>query len=805
MRQKSMREQPANPARRRWLRWAGATSALAFAPAGLRAAAPAIYRDPRAPVDLRVRDLMARMTLDEKVAQLVTLSRRKRDIMDGSLAFDPAKADALHPHGIGQIARPSDRGGAATAANTGTDVTGRWRKPADTIAFVNAGQRWARERTRLGIPILFHEESLHGYMAPDATSFPQAIALAGSFDRDLMTRVQSVIGREVRAHGTVLALSPVVDIARDPRWGRIEETFGEDSYLCGEMGVAAVRGLQGDGNTLAPGKVFATLKHMTGHGQPESGENVAPAPIAERELRERFFPPFRKVVARTGIGAVMPSYNEIDGVPSHANRWLLGDILRGEWGFDGAIVSDYAAIPELATLHHVAADADGAARLALLAGVDSDLPDGEAYAGLAAQVRAGRVAQAAVDAACCRMLTLKFRAGLFEEGPVDPRAAARLTANAEALALARLAAQRSIALLANNGILPLTAGAHARVAVIGPNAAVARLGGYSSLPRDPVSLLDGVRAHLAGKAQVVHAQGVFITQSEDRSANEVVLADAARNRALIAEAVAVAKTADVILLAIGDTEQTSREGYAKTHLGDRAGLDLLGEQNDLFRAMKATGKPVVVVAINGRPPSWPTVAAAGATGADALLECWYAGQEGGHAIADVLFGVVNPGAKLPVSVARHVGQLPVFYDAKPSARRGYLFETTDPLFPFGFGLSYTRFTLSPPRLSAARIGIGGSVSVAVDVTNVGQRTGDEVVQLYVHDRVASVTQPVKALRGFERVTLKPGETRTVTMVLDPDAFAMWNLDMKEVVEPGEFDIMTGADSRDLQSVTLTIA
>jgi beta-glucosidase len=791
---------PANPSRRNLLRWSGAVSLLAFTPAAVRAAAPALYKDPRAPVDLRVRDLMARMTLDEKVAQLITLSQRKRDVMNEALAFDPARATTAYPDGIGQIARPSDRGGAATAANTGTDVTGRWRKPADTIAFVNAGQAWSRT-TRLGIPILFHEEALHGYMAPEATSFPQAIAIAGSFDRDLAERINTVIGREVRAHGTVLALSPVVDIARDPRWGRIEETFGEDPYLCGEMGVAAVRGLQGEGKTLAPGKVFATLKHMTGHGQPESGENVAPAPIAERELRERFFPPFRKVVAQTGIGAVMPSYNEIDGVPSHANRWLLGDVLRGEWGFDGAIVSDYAAIGELATLHHIAADLDGAARLALLAGVDSDLPDGQAFRGLADQVRAGKVAQAAVDEACRRMLTMKFRAGLFEEKPIDTRAAARLTANAEALSLAREAAHKSIALLVNDGILPLTPGAHKRVAVIGPNAAVARLGGYSSLPKNPVSLLEGVRAHLGSKAEVMHAQGVFITQSEDRSANEVFLADAEKNRALIAEAVDVAKAADVVLLAIGDTEQTSREGYAKNHLGDRTGLDLLGEQNDLFRAMKATGKPVVVVAINGRPPSWPTVAA----GANALLECWYAGQEGGHAIADVLFGAVNPGAKLPVTVARHVGQLPVFYDAKPSARRGYLFDTTDPLLPFGFGLSYTSFTLSAPRLSASRIGAGGSVTVEVDVTNTGQRSGDEVVQVYVHDRVASVTQPIKALKHFQRVTLKPGERRTVKLTLGPDAFTLWNIDMKEVVEPGMFDIMTGPNSRDLQTVQLEIA
>jgi len=788
--------------RRGLLRWMGSASLAALVPGQAQAAAERpVYRDPRAPIDLRVNDLMARMTLDEKVAQLITLSTTKKQVMDDARAFDPARADTAYPNGIGQIARPSDRGGAATANNVGADVTGRWRTPADTIAFVNAAQTWAMQRTRLGIPILFHEEALHGYMAPEATSFPQAIALAGSFDRDLVHRVNSVIAREVRAHGTVLALSPVVDIARDPRWGRIEETFGEDPYLCGEMGVAAVTGLQGTGKTLAPGKVFATLKHMTGHGQPESGENVAPAPFAERELRESFFPPFRAVVARTGIGAVMPSYNEIDGVPSHANRWLLNHVLRGEWGFDGAIVSDYAAIGELASLHHIAADRDGAARLALLAGVDSDLPDGESYRSLGDQVRVGKVPVAAVDQACRRILTMKMRAGLFEQATVDRRAAAKLTADKEARALALEAARRSIALLVNDGILPLTPGAHKKVAVIGPNAAVARLGGYSSFPKTTVSLLDGVRARLAGKAEVVHAQGVFITQSEDRSANEVLLADPEKNRALIAEAVTVAQGADIILLAIGDTEQTSREGYAKNHLGDRTSLDLLGEQNALFAAMKATGKPVVVIGINGRPPSWPVAVEQ----ANAFLECWYAGQEGGTAIAEILFGDANPGAKLPVTVARHVGQLPVFYNAKPSARRGYLFDTTAPLFPFGFGLSYTRFEVSAPRLSAPKIGIAGTVTVEVDVANVGARGGDQVVQLYVRDQVSSVARPILELKGFERVTLAAGARRTVRFTLGPDAFRFFDIDMREVVEPGLFDIMAGPDSAHLKTAVLEIA
>lgn len=773
------------------------TSLVGAAPAIARTSKP-LYKDASAPIDLRVRDLMGRMTLEEKVGQIIALWATKAEIMD-DLTFSPAKASAAYPASFGQITRPSDRRGAPNGSTQAGGVGARWRTPADTVAFVNAVQKWAVEETRLGIPVLFHEESLHGYMATDATMFPMAIGLAGSFDRQLMQDVQSVIAREVRARGVHLALSPVVDIARDPRWGRIEETFGEDPYLCGEMGVAAVLGLQGEGKEIGPGKVMATLKHMTGHGQPESGENIAPAPISQRELRENFFPPFRAVVRRTGIAAVMPSYNEIDGVPSHMSHWLLHDILRGEWDFDGAVVSDYGAVPELDTIHHVQPDLQAAARAALRAGVDCELPDGLAYLTLVEQVRAGTVPLEAVDTACTRMLTLKFRAGLFEN-PWPQKDYDRLTGNAEARALALKAAQRSIALLKNDGTLPLKAGAQGKVAVIGPNAAVARLGGYSSTPRQTVSLLEGVQAKLKGKAEVVHAQGVFITQSEDRSVDEVFLADPAKNRQLIAEAVDVAKTADIVILAIGDTEQTSREGFAVNHLGDRTSLDLVGEQNDLFAAIKATGKPVVVCAINGRPPSYLSVV----EGANALLECWYPGQEGGTAMADILFGDVNPGAKLPVTVAHDAGQIPVFYNRKPSARRGYVFEDIEPLFPFGFGLSYTRFEIGAPRLSAPRIGVGGEVIVEVDVRNMGERAGDEVVQLYVHDRVASVTRPIKELKGFERVTLAPGESRTVRFTLGPDAFALWNLDMQEVVEPGQFDIMVGPDSQTLQSVTLEI-
>ncbi|MFN4241092.1 MAG: glycoside hydrolase family 3 N-terminal domain-containing protein [Erythrobacter cryptus] len=774
--------------------------ALAGAPPGWAAKAQPLYKNPKAPIPLRVADLMARMSLEEKVAQLRSAWAGKGAMLDG-LAFDPKKASTAFPHGIGHVTRPSDKRGVPGITGAAGGTAARWRTPAETIAFVNALQRWAVEDTRLGIPVLLHEEALHGYMATQATMFPQAIALAGSFDRDLMRRVQAQIAREVRARGVPLVLSPVVDIVRDPRWGRIEETWGEDPYLVSEMAIAAIEGLQGPGRfeRLAPGKVFATLKHMTGHGQPESGNNVAPAPIAERELRENFFPPFRKVIARCSVGAVMPSYNEIDGVPSHASTWLLGAVLRGEWGFDGIIVSDYGGVHELATLHHVARDLEDAARLALTAGVDSELPDGEAFATLVEAVRAGRVSPGLVDAACARMLTFKLRCGLFENPYGDPALAEAITGNAEARALALEAARKSLCLLTNRGVLPLARENVGRVAVIGPNHAIARLGGYSSMPRQTVSLIEGLRM-VAPEVDFVTAQGVFITTSEDRSADEVTLADRAQNLRLIAQAVAVARSADTIILAIGDTEQTSREGFARNHLGDRTSLDLVGEQNALVDALAALGKPLIVVAYNGRPPSWPNVVAR----ADALLECWYPGQEGGRAVAEALFGLVNPGAKLPVSVVRNEGQIPLFYNHKPSARRGYLFDDASPLFPFGHGLSYTSFAISPPRPARPRFARDEAVVAEVRVTNTGARPGDEVVQLYITRWQLGLARPVRELKGFARVTLDPGESRSLTFTIPPSELAVWDDALEETNPPGPLRLWAGNSSASLSYTDVEI-
>jgi beta-glucosidase len=651
---------------------------------------------------------------------------------------------------------------------------------------------------------MFHEEGLHGFAAVGATSFPQAIALASSWDPALVRAVNAVTAREIRARGVTEALTPVVDVARDPRWGRIEETFGEDPYLVGELGVAAVEGLQGEGRArvLGPGKVFATLKHLTGHGQPESGTNVGPAPYSERNLREFFFPPFEKAIARTGVSMVMPSYNEIDGVPSHANVWLLEKVLRGEWGFQGVVVSDYYAIEDLQTLHHIAATPEEAARLALKAGVDIDLPSVAAYATLLKQVRDGTVPVALIDQAVRRLLTLKFRAGSFENPFADADKAVALTNNAEARALARTAAQRTIILLKNDGTLPLSLppGKVPVIAVIGPNAAVARLGGYYGEPPITVSILDGIRAKVGARAKIVFAQGVKITANDDWWGDEVQLADPKENQRLIEEAVAAARGADRIILAIGDTEQTSREGWAKTHLGDRDSLDLVGEQQGLFDALRALDKPLIVMLINGRPASTVKIAEQ----ANALLEGWYLGEQGGSAVADVLFGDVNPGGKLPVTIPRSVGQLPMFYNVKPSARRGYLFDTVEPLFPFGYGLSYTSFDIGAPRLSAEHIGVDGSVTVSVTVRNTGTRAGDETVQLYVHQLVGSVTRPLKELKAFERVSLAAGESKTVSFTLTPETFRMWNIAMQRVVEPGAFEIMVGGNSVDLKSTQLHI-
>jgi beta-glucosidase len=770
-----------------------------------------LYKDASQAIDARVQDLLGRMTLEEKAAQLIGIWLTKAKIQTPEGEFSPEEAAKNFPNGLGQISRPSDRKGLKPAtvvdAAAGADDGATNRNAKETARYTNAAQKWAVEKTRLGIPLLMHDEALHGYVARDATSFPQAIALASTFDIELTEKIFAVAAREMRARGSNLALAPVVDVARDPRWGRIEETYGEDPHVCAEIGLAAIRGFQGTTLPLAKDKVFVTLKHMTGHGQPENGTNVGPAQIAERTLRENFFPPFERAVTELPVRAVMPSYNEIDGVPSHANRWLLTKILREEWGYKGSIQSDYFAIKELIARHKLTSDLGQTAVMAMHAGVDVELPDGEAYALIPQLVKDGRIPQFEIDAAVARVLTMKFEGGLFENPYCDEKTADAKTATPDAVALAREAARKAVVLLKNDsktggGLLPLDGKKVKRLALLGTHAKDTPIGGYSDVPRHVVSIHEGLTAEAKAQGFTLdYAEAVRITESRIWAQDEVKLVDPAVNAKLIAEAVEVAKNADVVVMVLGDNEQTSREAWADAHLGDRDSLDLIGQQNDLAKAIFDLGKPTVVFLLNGRPLSINLLAQR----ADAIIEGWYLGEQTGFAAADVLFGRANPGGKLPVSIARDVGQLPIYYNRKPTARRGYLLGDTSPLYPFGFGLSYTTFDISAPRLAKAKIGTTESVKVEVDVTNTGKVAGDEVVQLYIHDEEASVTRPVLELKHFKRVTLAAGAKTTVTFEIKPSDLWMWNLDMKRVVEPGDFKILVGPNSVDLKTTTLTVA
>ena len=763
-------------------------AAVAAAEPPARAPATARYRDPRAPLADRVADLLSRMTPAEKVAQLMSVNWEHTHLDDAkthALSLDAAKK--LIGNGIGEITRPSDRHDARSATE-----------------FANAIQKFLLEETRLGIPALMHEEALHGFAAAGGTSFPQAIGLAATFDPDLVEQVFTIAARQARARGVQHVLAPVVDVARDPRWGRIEETYGEDPYLVGRMGVAAIRGFQGRRAADAPidaVHVAATVKHFTGHGTPEGGRNTAPGNFSMRVLREVFLPPVEAAVREAAVASIMPSYNEVDGIPSHANGWLLGDVLRREWGFPGFVVSDYFGVAELDRKHHVVADLRAAGRRALEAGVDLEVPEAEGYTTLVEEMQAGRVAPATVDRAVARVLRGKFQLGIFEQ-PYTPSPVPEAERPADR-ALARHAAEESIILLKNEGaLLPLDATRIKSIAVIGPNAAVTRLGAYSGVPERTVSVFEGLRARAGSKITVSTAPGCGLTKGNRGWADDLIeMADPADDVRLIAEADKLAAQADVTVLVLGQNEQLSREGWADNHRGDRMDLDLVGRQMELARAVIAHHKPVVLVLLHGGPLAIPELARS----VSAILDGFYMGEETGTAVAEVLFGDVSPAGRLPVSVPRNVGSIPAYYNYKPSGRRLYLAEEPGPLWPFGFGLSYTTFRYEKLAVTPARIMPDGKTTASVTVTNTGKRAADEVVQLYIHDVVSSVTRPISELKGFRRIHLKPGESKKVELAIGPGELAFYDEGMKRIVEPGRFEVMVGGSSADLKKVDLDVA
>ncbi len=753
-----------------------------------KTAAP--YRDASLPVKKRVEDLVGRMTVEEKCAQLMGLWNGGVEDFKPEIFSDPAKMKEIFGNGCHSV-HPAPFG------------------IKDTVRMRNAIQKYLVEETRLGIPALFVDEGQHGMMRPESTVFPQAIGLACSWDPALFEKVYGIVAHEMRSRGTHHALTPVIDICRDPRWGRTEETYGEDPYLNGMLSIAAVKGLQGDDSgKVGRNNVAATLKHLVGHGESEGGLNQGPANYSTRVLRDYHMPPFKMCIDHAKPVSVMPSYNEVDGVPSHASKWLLKDILRGEWGYKGMIVSDYYGVDHLFDKHFVCNDATEAAMTAFNCGVQYEFPQGNMYRVLPELLKKKKIKKEDIDKAVEQVLTFKFSLGLFENPYVDEKQAIAVSKSLLHRKTALKAAHESVVLLKNEGLLPLKKGKYKKIAVIGPCAKDVWFGGYSGEPYEKVSLLDGIRNKAGNGTEVLFAQGCRLTINTTLSYfnwkyDEIRFASREENMKLIKEAVKVASGADLVILALGENEHLCREAWAQNHIGDNMTLDLFGEQGELADAITALGKPVVLYLMNGRPLSINKLAEK----VPAIVEGWYMGQETGTAAADILFGEVNPSGKLTITFPKSAGQLPMYYNHKPSAQwQDYISLDNKPLFHFGFGLSYTQFRYGKPVLRKSTVKKNETAKVTVEVTNAGKIEGVEIVQLYIRDVVSSVTRPVRELKGFARISLKPGETKKVSFDIIPDKLAFHNIDMKYVVEPGDFEIMTGSSSRDedLQKTILTV-
>lgn len=752
------------------------------------------YQNPKLSVEERVNDLIQRMTLEEKVGQLrctlawnyytikgkevVPSESFKQDIAEGHIGmlWGTYRADPWTQKSLENGLNPE------LAAKAG-----------------NALQKYVIENTRLGIPLFLAEEAPHGHMAIGTTVFPTGFGMAATWNPALIERVGEVIGQEIRLQGGHISYGPVLDLAREPRWSRVEETMGEDPVLAGELGSAMVKGL-GGGDLSKPWSTIATLKHFIGYGTTESGQNGGITVAGSRELRESFLPPFKKAID-AGALSVMTSYNSLDGIPSTASKALLTDLLRHEWGFRGFVVSDLYSVDGIWGTHRVARDRQEAGVMALKAGVDADL-GALAFAPLVDAVKKGLASEEQINHALANILRLKFEMGLFENPYVDVEKAKKQVRSDSNKEVALFTAREVITLLKNeDNTLPLSK--QTKVLVCGPNAdnVYNMLGDYTSPQEDGnvKTILSGIRTKLPA-AQVEYVKGCAVRDTSESN---------------IAEAVEAARRADVVIVAVGGSSARDfKTSYKETGAAvtdsktisdmdcgegfDRATLTPLGHQMELLKALKATGKPLVVIYIEGRPmdKSWA------AQNADALLTAYYPGQEGGTAIADVLFGDYNPAGRLPVSVPANIGQLPVYYNKKPPMPHDYVEMSARPLYPFGYGLSYTTFKYD--NLQIKKQG-PTTFEVSLKVTNTGQYDGDEVVQLYLHDEFASTAQPLKQLKKFQRIFIPKGETRDITFTLEAEDLSIINADMKCVVEPGDFTIMIGSSSDNiLLQETITV-
>ncbi|VGO12539.1 Beta-glucosidase BoGH3B [Pontiella desulfatans] len=753
------------------------------------------YLNAGLPVEERVELLLSSMSVEEKVNQL-TSAYAKTDQEGNAPGGLAEEFKTRLEQGLGSVQfvnLPHDAGQSAELANM--------------------IQTHLLDQSGRGIPVLLVGEACHGLIAHKATSFPQAIALASTWNPALVERVYAVAAKEARSRGNHLMNTPVLDLARDPRWGRMEETYGEDVHMVTQMGLAAVRGLQGVGETVDANRVVSTLKHFAAYGQCDGGRNFAPTNVPRRLFMEEILEPFRQVFSKAQAWGVMPSHSEVDGVPAHGDGRLLVNLLRKEWGFKGVVVSDYHDIHRLDLLHHVVPTQQDAALLALRAGVTLDFPEGASYRTLIESLDCNPEYRPDLDDRVREVLTLKFMLGLFEQPFVDAGRAVEIQDDPEKKNLALEAAEKAVILLKNSKhTLPLDKGKLKRIAVIGPNAEETILGGYSHWMTSARSIKDGLEDYLTGSdVEICFARGCGITAGGKTFAQletgeelntpvETIPYDVEQES--IRAAAEMAKGCDVAVVCVGDDYFSTREAfYMRETLGDRGSIDLVGNQEALVQAVIETGTPTVVVLMHGRSISINYANAHAA----AILDGWYLGEETATAICKTLFGENNPGGKLVVSVPRSSAHLPCHYSQRHSANwKGYLFEDSSPLYSFGFGLSYTTFRLDNIALSASVIQAGDSCGVSLDVTNTGQMAGDEVVQIYLRDVVGSTTRPDRMLKAFRRVSLEPGQTKHLSLTLDAEAFEMIDLDFERVIEPGAFTVFVGTSSRMEDLVELTL-
>lgn len=749
------------------------------------------YKNPSLSTDARVKDLLTRMTLEEKVGQLLCPM--------GWEMYNRTDSDATVSDKFKQSLQEKHTGmfWAVYRADPWTQKTlETGLNPYLAAKAGNAIQRYALENTRLGIPVFIAEEAPHGHMAIGTTVFPAGIGMAATWNPALLEQVAATISTEIRLQGAHISYGPVLDLSRDPRWSRVEEAYGEDPILTAHMGAAYARGT-GSGDLSKPFSTISTIKHFIAYGIPEGGHNGNTAIVGPRELQENFLPPFKATID-AGALSVMTAYNSVDGIPCTSNKYLLTDVLRKEWGFNGFVVSDLFSIDGLAGSHRVAADLQEAGTQALLAGVDVDL-GASAFAPLVDAAKQGKVTEADIDTAVSRVLRLKFDMGLFDNPYVEPEVARKKVRSAEHIAVARAAARQSIVLLENkNNLLPLNKNLK-RIAVIGPNAdnIYNQLGDYTA-PQDRENIktvLDGIKAKMP-QAQINYVKGCAIRDTVNVDIEAAVRAAQASDIAIVVVGGSSARDFKTKYLETG-AALASEELVSDIESGegnDRATLDLLGKQLELLKAVKATGKPLVVIYIQGRPlnMNWAS------ENADALLTAWYPGQEGGHAIADVLWGDYNPAGRLPISVPRSVGQLPVYYNKKSPRGYDYVELTAKPLYEFGYGLSYTSFEYSD--LTVQPTG-NQTFTVSFILKNTGSNAGEEVAQLYLRDELASTVQPIKQLKHFERVLLKAGESKKISFTLNEDDLSIIGQDMKRIVEPGTFRVMIGESSEKIKLET----